>query len=67
MHSKLFAGENITVNEKKGLLVGGIARAGKKIEANIVGSSLATLTYLEAGVDPELKNKVKNWKTRMPG
>lgn len=59
MHSKLFAGENITVNEKKGLLVGGIARAGKKIEANIVGSSLATLTYLEAGVDPELKNKVK--------
>lgn len=59
MHSKLIAGDSITVTDKKGLLVGGVARARSKIEANVIGSSLATITQLEAGLDPELKRKIK--------
>lgn len=59
MHSQLIAGNNIEVKEKKGLLVGGVTKARSKIEANIIGSSLATTTVLEAGVDPELKLKIK--------
>lgn len=59
MHSQLIAGDSIVVKERKGLLVGGIAKARKKIEANIFGSTLATITKLEVGVDPELKGKLK--------
>jgi len=59
MHSQLISGNNIQATEKKGLLVGGVAKARSKIEANIIGSSLATTTKLDAGVDPELKLKIK--------
>ncbi|MFW5991822.1 MAG: DUF342 domain-containing protein [Halanaerobiaceae bacterium] len=57
MHSKLTAGDSITVTGKKGLLVGGVTRARSNIEANLIGSSLATITKLEVGLDPELKSR----------
>ncbi len=59
MHSQLISGNNIQVNEKKGLLIGGVAKARSKIEANVIGFLLATTTKLEAGVDPELKLKIR--------
>lgn len=62
MHSQLNAGNKITVVEKKGLLVGGRCRAGQKIEANIIGSSLATTTRLEAGINPDLKKRMTELK-----
>ncbi|MFW6264556.1 MAG: DUF342 domain-containing protein [Bacillota bacterium] len=67
MHSKLTAGDSIEVVEKKGLLVGGISKAGKKIIANIIGSSLATTTQLEAGVDPEIKAKLRELQEEIKG
>ncbi|MEJ6950239.1 DUF342 domain-containing protein [Natronospora cellulosivora (SeqCode)] len=62
MHSKLTAADSIEVIKKKGLLVGGVVKAGKKIIANTIGSALATTTHLEAGVDPEIRNKINNLK-----
>lgn len=59
MHSKLTAGNSIDITTSKGLLVGGTTKARKKIEANIIGSNLATTTQLEVGIDPELKAKIK--------
>lgn len=59
MHSNISAGQAIQVTMNKGLLVGGLSRAGALIEANIIGSYLATSTELEVGIDPELKNKLK--------
>lgn len=59
MHSQLISGNNIEVTEKKGLLVGGVAKARSRIEANVIGSLLATTTKLETGADPELKLKIK--------
>lgn len=59
MHSNISAGQMIQVTRNKGLLVGGVSRAGRLIEANIIGSHLATSTELEVGIDPELKNKLK--------
>jgi hypothetical protein len=59
MHSKLIAGDGIEVLEKKGLLVGGIARARTNIEANIIGSSLATNTQVEVGIDPGIRARIK--------
>jgi hypothetical protein len=58
MHSRLIASEDIIVAENKGLLVGGKCRAGQHIEANIIGSSMATTTKLEAGVSPEYKERI---------
>ncbi|MGM0410869.1 MAG: DUF342 domain-containing protein, partial [Bacillota bacterium] len=59
MHSDLKAEEDIIVTENKGHLVGGRALAGQHIEANIIGSSMATKTHLEAGVNQELKEKLQ--------
>ena len=47
MHSNISAGQAIQVTMNKGLLVGGLSRAGALIEANIIGSHLATSTELE--------------------
>lgn len=58
MHSRLNAGEDIIVKEAKGLLVGGKCQANHHIEANIIGSSMATKTILEAGVDQEAKERL---------
>ncbi len=55
MHSHVNAGGKVIVNGRKGLLVGGLCRAGEDIEAKIIGSNLATTTELEVGVTPELR------------
>lgn len=65
MHSEIISRENISAIGKRGLIVGGICRAGKEIKAKTIGSSMATTTVLEVGVDPysmqrseELKNSI---------
>ena len=65
MHSNLVAGESIYVAEGKGLLVGGEAKAASKIEANVIGSTLATRTVLEVGIDPELKEEMRSIKEQI--
>jgi hypothetical protein len=58
MHSLVSAGNKIEVKGKKGLLVGGSARAGKEIRANVIGSPMATVTIVEVGVNPEYKRRL---------
>ncbi|MCF6097050.1 FapA family protein [Thermovorax subterraneus] len=58
MHSLVSAGNKIEVKGKKGLLVGGSARAGKEINAKVIGSPMATVTVLEVGVNPEYKRRM---------
>ncbi len=55
MHSHVSAGGKIVVGGRKGVIVGGVCRAGEDIEAKVVGSYLATATELEVGVNPELR------------
>ncbi len=57
MHSDVSSRSNILVIGKKGLIVGGTCRAKYEIRAKTVGSSMATTTILEVGVDPEVKSK----------
>lgn len=59
MHSNISAGENIIVTGKKGLIVGGTARAKDEIYALNVGSMVSTPTTLEVGADPHLREKLK--------
>jgi len=58
MHSDVSAGEDIIMGRGKGLIVGGSGRAASSIEASVIGSSLATTTILEVGIDPGLKEEI---------
>ncbi len=57
MHSDVSSKSNILVLGKKGLIVGGICKAKYEIRARIIGSTMATTTVLEVGVDPDIKQK----------
>ena len=59
MHSEISCRENLTLLGRKGLIVGGICRAGKEIRAKTVGSMMSTNTTLEVGIDPEIRDKYK--------
>jgi hypothetical protein len=58
MHSKVTSKSIVEVKGRKGLIVGGTVAARMEISAKIVGSPMATLTYLEVGVDPDLRRDV---------
>ncbi|MFG6382643.1 MAG: FapA family protein [Lachnospiraceae bacterium] len=55
LHSQVSAGSEIRVSGKKGFVNGGVIRAGNLVEAQTIGSSMGTLTKIEVGVDPQLK------------
>jgi len=57
MHSEVSSRSNILVLGKKGLIVGGICRARYEIRARVIGSTMATTTVLEVGVDTYIKQK----------
>lgn len=59
MHSNVKCGNKLELTGKKGLLVGGISRVGKEITAKVIGSYMATVTEVEVGVDPSLKERYK--------
>lgn len=57
MHSEVYSNDCINVEGKKGLIVGGTCRATNEINAKTIGSSMATVTNIEVGIDPGLKIK----------
>lgn len=57
MHSDVSSNSNIIVLGRKGLIVGGTCRATYEIRARVIGSTMATTTTLQVGVNPELKCK----------
>lgn len=59
MHSNIKCGNKLELSGKKGLLVGGTCRAGAEISAKVIGSHMATITELEVGVDPSLRERSK--------
>lgn len=69
MHCQVNADQKIIVDLGKGLIVGGVLRAGEEIAAKIIGSKFGTVTELEVGVKPktkieyqELESKIHNLK-----
>jgi len=56
MHSRVSARRSVTVGGK-GVIVGGLVRAGEEISCRIAGSPLATVTELEAGINPEVRKE----------
>jgi hypothetical protein len=60
MHSNLKAEKKIMVGGRKGLLVGGTACAGEEISAKNIGSNVGTMTLLEVGMRPALRQEYKD-------
>lgn len=65
MHSIVKCGNKLELSGKKGLLVGGSAKVGREVVAKMIGSSMATLTEIEVGVDPELRDRYRDAKEEM--
>jgi uncharacterized protein (DUF342 family) len=63
MHSDVKCGNRLELGGRKGLLVGGIARVGREIEAKVIGSYMATTTNIEVGVDPNVRERYKFLRT----
>lgn len=60
MHSVVRSGESIELIGKKGLLVGGSAKAREQIKAVTIGSQFATNTEVEVGNDPKLNDRLND-------
>jgi len=65
MHSSVRAGVGIDLIGRKGLLVGGSAKAREYIKAVSIGSPFATLTEIEVGSDPKLNDRLKDIKAEI--
>jgi uncharacterized protein len=59
MHSNIKCGNELELGGRKGLLVGGTCKVGKEINAKVIGSHMATVTDIEVGVDPSLRERYK--------
>lgn len=59
MHSNVKCGNKLELSGRKGLLVGGSCKVGKEISAKVIGSHLATVTDIEVGVDPTIRERYK--------
>ena len=57
LHSNVSAGKRVVVAERRGLIVGGHISAGEEIRAKIIGTSSATNTDIEVGVNPKLREE----------
>ncbi len=59
MHSTIRCGNKLELGGKNGLLIGGVCRVGKEINAKVIGSYMSTVTEIEVGADPSLKERYK--------
>lgn len=57
LHSQVSAASEVRVSGKKGFVTGGVIRAGSLVEAQTIGSDMGTITRVEVGVDPEVKER----------
>lgn len=59
MHSDVEAADEIIVDGKRGLIVGGKIHSGFKITMKTAGSTMGTQTELEIGIDPTLLERYR--------
>lgn len=62
LHSTVTATGNIEVSGRNGYIIGGAVRAGKGIEAKIIGSEMGTNTVVSVGSDPILVARIEELK-----
>jgi uncharacterized protein len=65
MHCQINADSKVLVEGGKGLIVGGLVRAGEEISAKLIGSKLGTITELEVGVQPKTKLELQELESEI--
>jgi uncharacterized protein len=65
MHSTIRAGHAVDCKGPKGLIVGGSIQAGERVTARTIGNSMATVTVIEVGVLPELRNELMHLRGQL--
>ena len=60
LHSKVSVGGEVTVEGRKGMIVGGYVQAATKITAKTIGAAMGSSTILEVGVNPLIKTQYTN-------
>ena len=60
LNSRISAGKKILVEGRRGLIVGGTVMAGEEIRAKVVGTHMNTVTTLEVGVNPMLREEYQH-------
>ncbi len=60
LHSTVMAGDDITVDGKKGFITGGRICAPNQVKVKTLGSPMGTATIVEVGADPVVKEKLVN-------
>lgn len=58
MHSQVNAGQKITLESRKGMVVGGVVRARDEINVQVLGSRMGTYTEIEVGANPALRKEL---------
>lgn len=67
MHSSIRAGRECICAGTKGLIVGGLIQAGERVAARVVGNPMSTVTTIEVGVMPRLRNELTNLRHQQKG
>ncbi|MGQ3480457.1 DUF342 domain-containing protein [Paenibacillus sp. TY11] len=65
MHSQIKASKNVLCEGTKGLIVGGSVQAGQKVVARTIGNTMSTVTIIEVGVLPELRDELTELRARL--
>ncbi len=65
MHSNVKCGNKLELTGNKGLLVGGTCKVGNIVVAKVIGSHMATITDVEVGADPSVRERYKNAREEM--
>ncbi|WP_072329214.1 MULTISPECIES: DUF342 domain-containing protein [unclassified Paenibacillus] len=65
MHSHIRAGRYVTCRGTKGLIVGGQIQAGECVVGRTIGNAMSTVTAIEVGVLPELRNELQQLRTNL--
>lgn len=60
LNSRISASKKVLVEGQRGLIVGGTVMAGEEIRAKVVGTHMATITTLEVGVNPMLREEYQH-------
>lgn len=65
LHSRVSAKGNVVASGKRGLITGGVVKAGDMISAKTLGSTMGTSTSLEVGIDPAIIEQCKLYEKQL--
>ena len=62
LHSNIRAGKRVVTQGRRGIIAGGVIVAGEEILVKYAGNQMDTVTRLEVGINPMLKDEYKDIK-----